>query len=79
MMQGLYVHFYNWLTSLKEVLCYFHGHLQKTVDYTLLINIDGLPLFHSPDFKLYPILITVYGIKMRPLWACIYSTEKATN
>ena len=79
MMQGLYVHFHNWLTSLKEVLCYFHGHLQGTIDYTLLINIDGLPLFHSPDFKLYPILITVYGIKMRPLCAGIYSTENATN
>ena len=79
MMQGLYVHFQNWVIALKKVLCYFYGNAHGTVEYSLLINIDGLPLFQSPDFKLYPILVTVYGCKRRPLCVGIYSTEKSSN
>ena len=79
MIQCQYVHFQNWLIALKKILCCFYGNLQGTVEYSLLINIDGLPLFQSPDFKLYPVLVTVYGCKMRPLCVGIYSTEKSTN
>ena len=79
MMQGQYVHFQNWVIALKKVLCYFYGNAHGTVEYSLLINIDGLPLFQSPDFKLYPILVTVYGCKRRPIRVTIYSTEKSSN
>jgi len=53
---GMYIHFKNWLTILREILLYHYGHMPGSVSYYLIVNIDGLPLFsHSPDYKLYPI------------------------
>ena len=63
MQEGLYCHFPDWTSSLKKLLT----HMQKLscnaddMNYYLLVNIDGLPLFnHSPDLKLYPILVSIY-------------------
>nr|CAB3260125.1 transposase domain-containing protein [Phallusia mammillata] len=78
--QGEYVHFYNWISTLKDVLCTYACYQRGNVSYMLIINIDGLPLFvHSPDYKLYPILATVYGIKMRPICIGIYCSNKSLN
>nr|CAB3260130.1 transposase domain-containing protein [Phallusia mammillata] len=77
---GKYVHLHNWMSSLKKLLLYSYRDMQGTVKYNLIINIDGLPLFkHSPDFKIYPILISVYKLRMRPICAGIYCTEKSKN
>ena len=60
MIQCQYVHFQNWLIALKEILCCFYGNLQGTVEYSLLINIDGLPLFQLPD--IYKCIYTKDGM-----------------
>ena len=77
---GMYIHFKNWLTTLREILLYHYGHMSGSVTYYLIVNIDGLPLFkHSPDYKLYPILTTVHNVSMRPICVGIYSSEKSSN
>ena len=82
MQEGLYVHFPNWTKCLKDALCYFYRNLitDIAIEYYLIINIDGLPLFeHSPDYKIYPILVSIYKTKMQPICAGIYCSEKSTN
>ena len=82
MQDGRYVHFPNWTTCLRKLLFHIYGSSDNTgtVDYFLIVNVDGLPLFrHSPDFKLYPILVTIFGFKMRPLCAGIYSSQQSLN
>ena len=82
MLDGEYCHFPNWINALKALLDFYFKDYESgsTINYYLLINIDGLPLFrHSPDFKLYPILISVYGINMRPLCAGLYCSNKSKN
>lgn len=67
---GRYCHFPNWTAALAKFLCYHCQGLYGTKEYFLIINVDGLPLFKgSPDFKLYPILVSVYGVIMRPICA----------
>ena len=79
MLAGKYVYFPNWLSALTNALVYFYGHL-RDVEFFLLVNVDGLPLFgHSPDYKLYPILVSLYRCKMRPICVDIYCTEKSSN
>ena len=52
MLAGKYAYFSNWLLALTNALVYFYSHLHD-VEFSLLINVDGLPLFeHSPDYKL---------------------------
>ena len=82
MQEGRYVHFPNWTSCLKQMLLHIYGPSNNigVVSYFLIVNVDGLPLFqHSPDFKLYPILLTIYGFKMRPLCAGIYCSQKSTE
>ena len=77
---GLYVHFPNWKKALANVLGQNHTTSSGNIPYTLLINIDGLPLFkHSPDYKIFPILCSVYKAKSRPITIGIYSTEKCEH
>ena len=77
---GQYIHLQSWLDTLKNILLHYYGQQTGTVTYYLTINIDGLPLFkHSPDFKLYPILVTVYKLKMRPICVGIYSSDKSLD
>ena len=77
--ERLYVHLPNWISSLKSVLTNAKFNSQSP-GYTLVVNIDGLPLFSStPNYKLFPILITLHKIKMRPLCAGIYCTEISSN
>ncbi|XP_078487633.1 uncharacterized protein LOC144745451 [Ciona intestinalis] len=77
---GLYVHFNNWIPALKNILLYNYHQLCGEVSYCLLVNIDGLPLFkHSPDYKLYPILVSVYKLSMRPICVGVYSSEKSQH
>ena len=79
MLAGKYVYFPNWLSVLPNALIYFYGHLCN-VEFFLLINVDGLPLFgHSPNYKLYPILVSIYRCKMRPICVGVYCTEKSSN
>ena len=79
MLAGKYVYFPNWLSALTNALIYFYGHLCN-VEFFLLINVDGLPLFgHFPDYKLYPILVSICRCKMRPICVGIYGTEKSSN
>ena len=84
MQEGQYVHFFNWSLCLKKLILHIHGSSDSygtgIKKYYLVVNVDGLPLFqHSPDFKLYPILITIYGCKMRPLCAGIYCSQQSKN
>jgi len=81
MLHGEYCHFSNWTIALKSLLdFYFKDCKSDKVTYFLLINIDGLPLFHhSPDHKLYPILVSIYGFNMRPLCAGIYCSNKSKD
>lgn len=73
--EGEYVHLPNWIPSLKDML-----PLCNSFTYNLIVNIDGLPLFSSsPNHKLYPILVSLYKVKMRPLCAGIYSSGKSFN
>jgi len=79
MEEGLYVHMPNWITSLKEMLNSIRSD-SNNVNYSIVVNVDGLPLFKStPNYKLYPILITIHNIKMRPICVGIYCTEKSLN
>ena len=67
MQVGQYVHFPNWTTCLRNLLFHIYRSSDNTdaVNYFLIVNVDGLPLFrHCSDFKLYPILITIFGFKM---------------
>ncbi|CAK8697393.1 unnamed protein product [Clavelina lepadiformis] len=74
---GSYVHLSNWKKGLQDILSSNVNH--QTV-YHLIINIDGLPLFKSsPNYKLYPILISLYKVPMRPLCAGIYCSEQSPN
>ncbi|XP_078487356.1 uncharacterized protein LOC144745231 [Ciona intestinalis] len=78
--KGEYVHFPNWISALKSVLTRFLIDEVPTVNYQVIVNIDGLPLFtHSPDYKLYPILLSVYSIAMRPICVGVYCTNKSNN
>ena len=81
---GQYVHFSNWSLCLKKLILHIHGLSDSSgtgiKEYYLIVNVDGLLLFqHSPDFKLYPILITIYQCKMRPLCAGIYCSQQSRN
>lgn len=72
---GCYVYFKNWLRALKQLL----SCISET-SYSLLVNVDGLPLFKSsPNYKLYPILVLVRGLSSRPICAGIYCTMDNTN
>ena len=76
MQGGEYVHLPNWIPSLKNLISIEPSN--KSIH--LLINIDGLPLFqNSPNFKVYPILISILGIKSRPICVGIYCTNKNMN
>ena len=79
MCNGEYCHFPNWMESLKSLLMFhFNSCTGGAVNYYLLVNCDGLPLFrHSLDYKLYPILVSLFGISMRPLCAGVYCTEQS--
>ena len=75
--EGAYVYFANWTTTLREFL---QNCWKSDKPYTLLINIDGLPLFKSsPNYKLYPVLVMVKGVASRPICAAIYCTMKSAN
>jgi len=78
MCNGEYCHFPNWMESLKSLLMFHFNSCTGAVNYYLLINCDGLPLFrHSPDYKLNPILVSFFGVSMRPLCAGVYCTEQS--
>jgi len=78
MCNGEYRHFPNWMESLKSLLMFQFNSCTGAVNYYLLINCDGLPLFrHSLDYKLYPMLVSLLGVSMRPLFAGIYCTEQS--
>ena len=82
MLCGEYCHFSNWTSALKTLLDFYFTRSAKNsaITYFLLVNVDGLPLFrHSSDYKLYPILVSIYGISMRPLCAGIYCSNKSEN
>ena len=73
-----YCHFPNWMESLKSLLMFHFNCCTGAVNYYLMINCDGLPLFrHSPDYKLYPILVSLFGVSMCPLCAGVYCTEQS--
>ena len=79
--EGLYVHLPNWIASLNSVLSHYNFSSDiGASSYNLVVNIDGLPLFSStPNYKVYPILITLHKVKMRPLCVGIYCTEISFN
>ena len=82
MLDGKYVHIINWQDSLLSILSSYYNYKDcpKVIEYYVIVNVDGLPLFkHSPDYKLYPILIQVYKISMRPICVGIFSTEKCPD
>ena len=76
---GLYVHLPNWMDALKDLLQKAYSGRNGSVYYCLIINIDGLPIFKSPDYKIYLILCSVYNTNSRPICCGIYGTEKATD
>ena len=82
MLHGEYCHFSNWTSALKTLSNFYFKDSKcgNRITNFLLINTDGLPLCrHSPDCKLYPILVSIYGIGMRPLCAGIYCCMKSKN
>ena len=77
---GKYVHIMQ--DSLLTILSSYYNYedCPKVIEYYVIVNIDGLPLFkHSPDYKLYPILIQVYKIPMRPISVGFFSTDKCPH
>ena len=63
-------------------MCNFYKNLitDTAIEYHVIINIDGLPLFeHSPDYKIYSILVSIYKTKMQPICAGVYCSKKSTN
>lgn len=77
---GSYIHFDNWRNAVFNLLKITYAcpnEMEKL--YELVINIDGLPLFNCPDYKMYPILILIKNIKSRPICAGIYCTMKSKN
>ena len=74
---GEYVHIPNWTDSLKAVL---RNQTSGSLPNKLLVNVDGVSLFDgSPNFKTYPILVKVKGIRSRPICAGIYCSNKSLN
>ena len=83
--EGEYVHFDNWTSALKQIL--LHSILLNADSspnikkYFMVINIDGAPIFnHSPDFKLFPIFVTIYSCEnMTPVCAGMYCSNKSSQ
>ena len=74
---GKYIYIANWVLSLRDILS--TSELLRN-HYTILVNVDGLPLFKSSgNNKFYPILVSVLKINHRPICCGIYSTCESSN
>ena len=71
---GEFVYFPDWIVCLKQRLI---KNFKKDTSFNLIINIDGCSLFKvSPDYKIYPILLTVYGVaNMTPICPQVFIAQ----
>lgn len=63
------------------IIVFIHSHTEQSLDLSININIDGIPLHKSSKFQFWPILMNIFEMpEIAPMTIAIfYGKSKPTN